>query len=81
LCSGFHQQLEAWLKEIPAGDDPRAVAARELRAIPIVRGAGDLIVWHQALPHGATPNLGRWPRVVQFLNMFPARHDVNARWL
>jgi hypothetical protein len=78
---GFHRQLEAWLKEIPAGGDPRAVAARELRAIPIAGDAGDLIVWHQALPHGAMPNLGRLPRVVQYLNMFPARHDVNAKWL
>jgi hypothetical protein len=78
---GFHRQLEAWLKEIPAGADPRAVATKELRAIPIAGGAGDLIIWHQALPHGATPNLGRLPRVVQYLNMFPTQHEVNARWL
>jgi hypothetical protein len=78
---GFHRRLEAWLKEIPAGADPRAIAARELRALPIAGGAGDLIIWHQALPHGATPNLGTLPRVVQYLNMFPSRHDINATWL
>jgi len=78
---GFHRQLAAWLREIPAGADPRALAARELRAIPIAGGAGDLIIWHQALPHGATPNLGTTPRVVQYLNMFPSQHDVNAEWL
>jgi hypothetical protein len=78
---GFHRQLESWLKEVPAGADPRAMATRELRAIPIAGSAGDLIIWHQALPHGATPNLGTLPRVVQYLNMFPSQHDVNATWL
>lgn len=78
---GFHRQLEAWLKGIPAGADPRTMAARELRAIPIAGGVGDLIIWHQALPHGATPNLGTSPRVVQYLNMFPSQYDVNATWL
>lgn len=78
---GFHRRLEAWLKEIPPGADPRAIAARDLRPIPIAADAGDLIIWHQALPHGATPNLATLPRVVQYLNMFPGRHDVNATWL
>jgi ectoine hydroxylase-related dioxygenase (phytanoyl-CoA dioxygenase family) len=78
---GFHRQLEAWLKEIPAGVDPRALAARDLQAVPIEGDAGDLIIWHQALPHGATPNLGTLPRVVQYLTMFPSQHDVNVTWL
>lgn len=78
---GFHRKLDAWLKEIPAGADPRAKASTELRGIPIAGSAGDLIIWHQALPHGATPNLAALPRVVQYLNMFPSRHDINAAWL
>lgn len=78
---GFHQRLETWLKEMPAGADPRAMAQRELRAIPIAGEAGDLIIWHQALPHGATPNLGASPRIVQYLEMFPGQHEVNAKWL
>jgi hypothetical protein len=78
---GFHRRLEAWLKEMPAGADPRALAPRELRAIPIAGEAGDLIIWHHALPHGATPNLGASPRVVQYLNMFPSQHEINAEWL
>jgi hypothetical protein len=77
---GFHRQLDAWLKELPAGADARANAAKELQAIPIAGGAGDLIVWHQALPHGATPNLAALPRVVQYLNMFPSVHEINAAW-
>jgi hypothetical protein len=77
---GFHRQLEAWLKGIPADANPRALPATDLRATPITGGAGDLIIWHQALPHGATPNLGSLPRVVQYLNMFPSQHDINATW-
>ena len=78
---GFHRQLAGWLREMPAGADPRAIAATELQAIPIAGRAGDLIIWHQALPHGATPNAGTLPRVVQYLNMFPSQHDINVTWL
>lgn len=78
---GFHRQLAAWLEELSPGADPREMAARELRPIPIAGEAGDLIIWHHALPHGATPNLGTLPRVVQYLNMFPSHYEVNAEWL
>ncbi len=77
---GFHRRLETWLRELPAGADPRAQAVKELQAIPIAGAAGDLIIWHHALPHGATPNRAALPRVVQYLNMFPSRYDINASW-
>src|SRR5438876_4062744 len=47
---GFHRGLGDWLRGQPAGADPRARAVKELRAIPIAGDAGDLIIWHQALP-------------------------------
>jgi len=78
---GFHRRLESWLKKLPPGSDPRAIAPRELQAIPIAGAAGDMIVWNQALPHGATPNFGATPRIVQYLDMFPSRHDINAEWV
>jgi phytanoyl-CoA dioxygenase PhyH len=78
---GFHRRIEEWLKGMPAGADPRALAPRELQATPIAGEAGDLIIWHHALPHGATPNRGTSPRVVQYLNMFPSQHEINAEWL
>ena len=77
---GFHRRLESWLREQPTGADPRAQAVKELRAIPIAGDAGDLIIWHHALPHGATPNRAELPRVVQYLNMFPSWHEINAEW-
>ena len=78
---GFHRRIEAWLREIPAADDPRKLAVGELRAVPVAGDAGDLVIWHQALPHAATPNLGARPRVVQYLNMFSTGLQINDVWL
>ncbi len=78
---GFHRSLEAWRRQLPEGVDPRAVAPRVLQPVPIAGEAGDLIIWHQALPHAATPNQCASPRVVQYLNMFPSQYEVNAEWL
>jgi ectoine hydroxylase-related dioxygenase (phytanoyl-CoA dioxygenase family) len=78
---GFHRRLGDWLRDQPPGIDPRARAAQGLPAIPIPGDAGDLIIWHHALPHAATPNHGSAPRVVQYLNMFPSQYDVNAEWI
>jgi len=78
---GFHRRLETWLLEQPAEADPRARAAKELQLVPIAGEAGDLIIWHQALPHGATPNRAAVPRLVQYLNMFPSQYEINAQWI
>jgi ectoine hydroxylase-related dioxygenase (phytanoyl-CoA dioxygenase family) len=78
---GFHRRLEGWLAELRSGVDPRARATAELQATPISGDAGDLIIWHQALPHGATPNRAALPRVVQYLNMFPSKFEVNTSWI
>lgn len=77
---GFQRKLESWRQSLSAGADPRAQAARELTALPIAGEAGDLIIWHQALPHGATPNRAAWPRVVQYLDMFPSQFAINPEW-
>jgi ectoine hydroxylase-related dioxygenase (phytanoyl-CoA dioxygenase family) len=79
--AGCHRWLDEWLKQVPAGENPREVARKEFEATPIAGRAGDLVIWHQALPHAATPNLGSFPRVVQYLNMFPSEFEVNATWI
>lgn len=79
--AGCHRWLPEWLKQIPAGESPRDFAQKELQATPISGAAGDLVIWHQALPHAATPNLGSFPRVVQYMNMFPSEFEVNAAWI
>ena len=79
--SGCHRWLEQWLGRLAAGENPREIARQEFHPTPIAGEAGDLVIWHQALPHAATPNLGSFPRVVQYLNMFPSEFEVNATWI
>ncbi len=79
--AGCHRWLGQWLEQIPASENPRDVARQELQATPVAGQAGDLVIWHHALPHAATPNLGSFPRVVQYLNMFPSEFEVNPTWV
>ncbi len=78
---GFNRRLEAWLDSLPTGADPRAENLHALGVKSIGGRAGDLIIWHHKLPHGAGPNRGRLPRIVQYLNMYPARADEREEWL
>ena len=47
---------------------------------PIAGDAGDLVLWHHALPHGSSPNRGTKPRVVQYITLRPTRWAYTARW-
>ena len=69
---GFHKTLNGWLQSLPPGADPHQ-RIRDTPAEAIAGKAGDLILWHQALPHSGSPNRAARPRVVQYLTMFPAR--------
>jgi ectoine hydroxylase-related dioxygenase (phytanoyl-CoA dioxygenase family) len=77
---GFHRKLESWLAGLPAGTDPRRVDLDAL-AVPIVAEAGDFVIWHHALPHGSSPNRGTYPRIVQYLNMYPVEFKENMAWV
>ena len=77
---GFHRRVESWLQSLPAGADPREEDLEQFGPVPIAGRAGDLIIWHQALPHGSSPNRGTLPRVVQYLVMRPSRWDYNPIW-
>jgi ectoine hydroxylase-related dioxygenase (phytanoyl-CoA dioxygenase family) len=78
---GFHRRLGAWLAGLPAGADPRAQDLHGLGSRPIPGRAGDLIIWHDALPHGSRPNRARRPRIVQYVTMYPARVEHQPTWL
>jgi len=69
---GFQHGIDDWLRSLPPGVDPYARIPADA-ARPIAGEAGDLILWHHALPHGSSPNRGTRPRVVQYLTMYPAR--------
>ena len=77
---GFHRQLESWLAALPAGTDPRRIDLTTLTR-PIAAEAGDMVIWHHFLPHGSSPNRGSYPRIVQYLNMYPMEFKENVDWL
>ncbi len=81
LVPGFQRWGEAWLKALPPGADPRRQDLYALGPQPIGGRAGDLIIWHQALPHGASPNRGGKPRMVQYITMFPTHYDEQEEWI
>jgi hypothetical protein len=81
LVPGFQRWGEAWLKALPRGADPRRQNLYALGARPISGRAGDLVIWHQSLPHGASPNRGVRPRMVQYINMFPTQYEEHAEWI
>lgn len=67
---GFQHRLESWLAGLPEGADPRGQDLSN-EAVPIAGKAGDFVLWHAALPHGASPNRGARPRIVQYISMYP----------
>jgi hypothetical protein len=81
LVPGFQRWGEDWLARLPPGANPRQQDLHALGATPIAGRAGDLIIWHQALPHGASPNRGMRPRMVQYINMFPTRYEEQEEWI
>lgn len=81
VVPGFHRWGEQWLQSLPPGADPRRQNLHALGSTPIGGRAGDLIIWHQALPHGPSPNRATRPRLVQYINMGPARCAVQDEWL
>ena len=81
LVPGFQRWGEDWLKSLPPSAHPRQQNLSALGARAIGGRAGDLIIWHLALPHGASPNRGQRPRLVQYVNMFPTRYDEQEEWI
>jgi len=77
---GFHRTLERWLKKLPPSEDPRKAIFRHPGLTPIAGTAGDLVLWHQALPHCSSPNHGNLPRVVQYIYHRPTRWPYTAQW-
>jgi hypothetical protein len=77
---GFHRRIDSWLESLPAGTDPRKQDLSAL-AVPIAGRAGDLVIWHQALPHGSSPNRARIPRLVQYIFKRPSRWGYQNEWI
>ncbi len=81
LVPSFHRRVESWLASLPPGANPREQDLHALGSQPIGGQAGDLIIWHHALPHGSRPNRGTRPRIVQYIDMFPTRREERENWI
>ena len=79
--SGFHKKIDTWMSTVPQHKKPRDYALETLVPEPIVANAGDMVIWHQALPHCATPNYGIKPRLVQYLTYYPETYQAQEVWI
>jgi hypothetical protein len=78
---GFHRDINNWMLNVPTDIHPRDYALETLNPIPIIGEAGDMVIWHQALPHCATPNYGNTPRMVQYLTYFGEGYKEHEEWI
>ncbi len=76
---GFHHRLDAWLDNLD-GQLPREVDLSD-EAVCVPGRVGDLVIWRQDLPHGASPNRADRPRLVQYLNFYPPDLEMADQWL
>jgi ectoine hydroxylase-related dioxygenase (phytanoyl-CoA dioxygenase family) len=76
---GYHRRIDRWLHSLPQDANPRTIELSR-DAIPIPGRAGDLVIWHHALPHAASRNRGDQPRLVQYMNMRPSSWAYANAW-
>lgn len=75
LIPGFQHRIDSWLASLPAGQHPTSEDFASLGEVrSIAAGAGDLIIWNAALPHGPQANTASQPRIVHYLTMYPTPH-------
>jgi hypothetical protein len=79
VVPGLHRRINAWLENLPEDVNPREVDL-SAQARRVAANAGDLIIWHSALAHGASPNTGDAPRLVQYVTQYPATLRGAERW-
>ena len=79
--AGFHNKINHWLDNLEPHENPRDKAVKTLNPKPILGNAGDFIIWDNRLPHCATPNKGKSPRMVQYLTYLPNDYNDSGEWL
>jgi hypothetical protein len=77
---GFHRRIDQWLGELAPEQNPREQDLENLGPVPVTGAAGDFVLWHHALPHGSGRNLAHYPRVVQYISMFPHDYGIHPVW-
>src|SRR3569623_1081397 len=80
VVPGFHHRLaDGWLDSLD-GADPRRVDL-SAQAVTVPAAAGDLVIWRQELPHGASANCSDRPRLAQYVNMYPMNWPDQRPWV
>lgn len=79
--SGFHNEINSWLEKLQPNENPREKALNTLSPTPVIGNAGDFIIWQNTLPHCATANHGKNPRMVQYLTYFPDDYRSASEWI
>lgn len=74
---GFHLKAEDWI----TSQDKTEIELQQQRwsdwpVKAIAAKAGDLIIWHHALPHGASVNTTDQPRMVHYINCYPIKSEA-----
>ena len=50
-------------------------------AVTVPAGAGDLVIWRQEIPHGASANTSDRPRLAQYVTMYPMHWPDERAWI
>ena len=72
---GFHKRLEEWAEMQPIDRPPMHPDTAGMNLVHVPAKAGDLIIWHRALPHGNSRNCTNSPRLCQYITMSPAPEE------
>jgi hypothetical protein len=70
LCPGFHNNFLNWYDGFSQDENPHEYDYHQHETRSIAADAGDLIIWHHWLPHGASPNRANFPRLAQYMTMY-----------
>jgi hypothetical protein len=77
---GWHRRTDEWMtlaQKLTGNPKANAVRGPDMKNLPdrtpIEGNAGDLVIWHRALPHGNGWNTSDRPRLAQYILMHPAR--------
>jgi Phytanoyl-CoA dioxygenase (PhyH) len=74
---GMHREVIEWSKMPPDQREPKVLPFERSRVRSISAKAGDMILWHRALPHGSGINRTNRPRIAQYILAAPAGYNVS----
>ena len=75
---GMHRETIEWSRTPVDQRDVNAPPPLDWQKVRAIEAkAGDLIIWHRALPHGSGVNRSDRPRLAQYILCAPAGHEIS----